>query len=153
MLRERAVAAVEGSEKSTCHEYKVLLENEISAKVTPAHDSAIYAFEYPSDKVGYLIIDVAHKLDVDSCMRNGLISIDPQAKRFFGGGTFFNALVNEKEWDTGWFCIAFFLVWCFQVFFSLFDKKSMVVYNKNRLEEELVLHGLCIQLGFYTGEL
>ena len=94
----RATYAVAGSEKSTCYEYKVMLENGISAKVSPAHDAAIYSFVYPNDKIGYLIIDIAHKLDVDACMRKGRIFIDPDAKRIFGGGTFFGNF-SGRDWD------------------------------------------------------
>ena len=86
---KRASFATEGGERSSCFEYEVRLENGIFTKVTPAHSSAIYSIEYPEDKDAYLIIDAAHKLDIDASMRRGCITVDPRHKRIFGGGTFF----------------------------------------------------------------
>ena len=94
----RASFAVEGTERARCYEYEVQLENGISARVTPAHDSAIYSLEYPRDKDAYLLIDVAHKLDIDASMRCGSVTVDPRAKSIYGGGRFFGNW-NEQDWD------------------------------------------------------
>ncbi len=87
--KKRASFAVEGTETGKCYEYCVKLENGISAKTTPAHNAAIYTFDYPEDKDAFLLIDVAHKLDIDASMRNGSINIDSKNKSIFGGGTYF----------------------------------------------------------------
>ena len=94
----RASFAVEGTERAHCYEYEVRLENGISARVTPAHDSAIYSLEYPLDKDAYLLIDAAHKLDIDASMRYGSVTVDPRAKSIVGGGRFFGNW-NEQDWD------------------------------------------------------
>lgn len=86
---KRAAFATPGTEQARCYEYKVQLENGIAASVTPAHDAAIYSFEYPKDREAYLLIDAAHKLDIDASMKNGSITVDAQNKSIFGGGTFF----------------------------------------------------------------
>jgi len=57
-------------------------------------------------------------------MRSGLISVDPQAKRFFGGGTFFDALVNEKEWTQVGFVSHFSLYGVFRSFSHCLTKKA-----------------------------
>ena len=73
--RSRLVSyAVKGSEKATCYEYSVTFENGISAKVTPAHSAAIYTFEYPKNEDAYLILDVAHKLDIDASIVSTIIT-------------------------------------------------------------------------------
>ena len=95
---KRASFAQKGTEKASCYEYEVKLENGIFSKVTPSHDAAIYSFEYPSDKDGYLMLDVAHKLDINACMRKGNITIDPKAKTIFGGGTLFGNF-SGRDWD------------------------------------------------------
>lgn len=86
---KRASFAVEGTETGKCYEYCVKLENGISAKTTPAHNAAIYTFDYPEDKDAFLLIDVAHKLDIDASMRNGSMNIDSKNKSIFGGGRYF----------------------------------------------------------------
>lgn len=95
---KRAVFAKPGAEKAKCYEYEVEFENGISASVTPAHDSAIYSFKYPSDKEAYLLIDAAHKLDIDSCMRKGSITIEPLGKTICGGGRLFGNF-SQRDWD------------------------------------------------------
>ncbi len=95
---ERASFAKEGTEKARCCEYEVQLENGISARVTPARAAAIYSFEYPQDKDAFLLIDAAHKLDIDASMKKGSITIEPKGKRIFGGGTFFGNW-NKMDWE------------------------------------------------------
>ena len=95
---KRAAFAVAGSEIAHCYEYSVLLENGIGARLTPAHNSAIYTFEYPKGKKASLIIDVAHKLDIDAAMRYGSVTIDAKAGRVWGGGRFFGNW-SGFEWD------------------------------------------------------
>ncbi len=90
--------AVKGSEKATCYEYSVALENGISAKVAPAHSSAIYTFEYPKNEDAYLILDVAHKLDIDASMKFGSITVEPKTKSIYGGGRFFGNW-KDSEWN------------------------------------------------------
>ena len=86
---KRASFAKEGTEHAKCYEYRVQLENGIAASVTPAHNAAIYSFEYPDSKDAYLLIDIAHKLDIDASMRRGSLTVEPDNKSIFGGGTFF----------------------------------------------------------------
>lgn len=93
-----AAYAVEGSEKASCYEYKVAFENGISAKVTPSHSATIYAFEYPKNEDAYLMLDVAHKLDIDASMKFGSVTIDPQNKCIYGGGRFFGNW-NDAQWN------------------------------------------------------
>ena len=87
--KKRASFAQKGTERARCYQYEVQLENGIAARVTPAHNAAIYSFEYPDDKDAYLLIDAAHKLDIDASMRRGTITVEPKSKRIYGGGTFF----------------------------------------------------------------
>ncbi|MBQ9112230.1 MAG: GH92 family glycosyl hydrolase [Clostridia bacterium] len=86
---KRASFAKEESERSSCCEYEVRLKNGIGVKVTPAHNAAIYSFEYPKEAESFLLVDVAHKLDIDASMRSGSVTVDPKSKSIFGGGTFF----------------------------------------------------------------
>ncbi len=95
---DRASFAKAGTEKSHCYEYEVKLENGICARVTPARAAAIYSFTYPQDKDAALLIDAAHKLDIDASMRKGYITVNPKGKSIFGGGTFFGNW-NEKDWE------------------------------------------------------
>ena len=78
----RAVFATKGTERARCYQYEVLFENGIRTKVTPTHNSAIYSFEYPDDKEAYLIIDAAHKLDIDASMKRGFVAVDPKIKAY-----------------------------------------------------------------------
>lgn len=94
---KRASFAKEGTECAKCYEYSVQLQNGIAARVTPSHSAAIYSFDYPREKDAYLLIDVAHKLDIDACMRQGFVTVDPKSNRVFGGGTFFGNW-NELDW-------------------------------------------------------
>lgn len=95
---QRASFAVEGTEQARCYEYGVKLENGIFTRVTPAHSAAIYSFEYPEDQEAYLLIDAAHKLDIEASMRCGSITVDPENKGISGGGTFFGNW-NGLDWD------------------------------------------------------
>ena len=95
---KRASFAMKGTERSCCYEYQVQLENGIFTRVTPAHSAAIYSFSYPNDQDAYLLIDAAHKLDIDASMRRGSITIDPENKSIFGGGTFFGNW-NGLDWN------------------------------------------------------
>ncbi|MBR5242048.1 MAG: GH92 family glycosyl hydrolase [Clostridia bacterium] len=94
----RAVYAKEGSERARCYEYAVELENGISVKVTPAHSSAIYSIEYPEGSDASLLIDVAHKLDIDASLKHGSVTVSPEKRRITGGGRFFGNW-NELDWD------------------------------------------------------
>ena len=98
----RAVFATKGTERARCYQYEVLFENGIRTKVTPTHNSAIYSFEYPDDKEAYLIIDVAHKLDIDASMKRGFVAVDPKNQSISGGGTFFGNW-NGLDWDMYFF--------------------------------------------------
>ncbi len=91
-------ASFANEESSTCYEYIVKLENGIYTKFAPAHSSAIYSFSYPTDKDAYLLIDVAHKLDIDASMKKGSITVDPKNKSIAGGGRFFGNW-NNNDWD------------------------------------------------------
>ena len=91
-------ASFANEESSSCYEYIVKLENGIYAKFAPAHASAIYSFSYPTDKDAYLLIDVAHKLDIDASMKKGSITVDPKNKSIAGGGRFFGNW-NNNDWD------------------------------------------------------
>ncbi|MBE6928688.1 MAG: glycoside hydrolase family 92 protein [Ruminococcaceae bacterium] len=82
----RASFAVKGSEIARSYEYRVTLENGISAKVTPAHNAAIYEFVFPAGKEAVLLIDAAHKLDIDACMKEGNVTLDPDGMAVCGGG-------------------------------------------------------------------
>ncbi|MBQ9116420.1 MAG: GH92 family glycosyl hydrolase [Clostridia bacterium] len=85
---ERASFAVTGTEIAKCFEYSVELENGIKARVAPARNSAIYSFEYPVGKDASFIIDVARKLDIEACLRNGSITVCPEKKTMWGGGLY-----------------------------------------------------------------
>lgn len=84
--KKRASFAVSGSERARSYEYTVGLENGIRVSVTPAHNCAIYEITYPEGKTAALIIDVAHKLDDDACIKNGFTRIDRNSKTVVGGG-------------------------------------------------------------------
>ena len=94
----RASHAVAGSETAKCYEYSVKLENGISARVSPAHNAAIYAFGFPAGEEASLLIDVAHKLDIDACMRTGFVEIDPERHMISGGGCCTGNL-SKIDWD------------------------------------------------------
>ena len=93
----RASYAKAGKEIARCYEYAVELENGISLKVSPAHASAIYSIEYPESEAA-LLIDVAHKLDNDTSMKYGSMTVLPEEKRIMGGGRFFGNW-NDLDWD------------------------------------------------------
>jgi putative alpha-1,2-mannosidase len=76
---KRASYAVRGKEHARSYEYSVTLENGISVKTTPSHHSAIYSIDYPAGHEALLLLDVAHKLDLDACMRSGNVFIDPKS--------------------------------------------------------------------------
>lgn len=95
---KRASFAVENSEIAKCYEYKVELKNGIKAKVTPAHNCAIYSFSYPAEKEASFLIDVARKLDNDACMKNGFVTVQKSSKTIFGGGLY-SGNVNCIDWN------------------------------------------------------
>lgn len=95
---KRARFAKKGTEISRCYEYKTELENGIKVKMTPAHNSAMHSYTYPKNKEASLLIDVAHKLDIDAAMRKGFVTIDPENKAIFGGGTYFGNM-NAIDWE------------------------------------------------------
>lgn len=95
---KRASFAAEGTETARCYEYCVTLENGIRAKTTPAHNAAIHTFEYPAGKEASFLIDAAHKLDIDACMKNGYITIDPANKMISGGGLCFGNW-SRIDWE------------------------------------------------------
>lgn len=86
---KRASFARKDTEHASCYQYEVQLENGIATRVTPAQNAAIYSFEYPEGKDAYLLIDAAHKLDIDASMKKGTLTVDPEGKSIYGGGTFF----------------------------------------------------------------
>ena len=94
----RAVYAKGGKERARCYEYAVELENGIAVKVTPAHASAIYSIKYPDDADASLLIDVAHKLDIDASLKQGSVTVIPEKRLIVGGGRFFGNW-NELDWD------------------------------------------------------
>jgi len=94
----RASFAINGSETAKCYEYKVELENNIKAKVTPAHNAAIYSFEYPAGKEASFLIDVARKLDIEACMKEGYVTVDPANKSIYGGGLY-SGNINKIDWE------------------------------------------------------
>jgi len=83
---KRASYAVKGSETARSYEYRVKLENDISVKVAPTHNSAFYVFEFPAGKEASLLIDAAHKLDIDACLKEGTVTVNPSEKAIYGGG-------------------------------------------------------------------
>lgn len=95
---KRASFAVEGTEVARCFEYRVTLENGIKTKVSPAHNAAIHTFEYPAGKEASFLIDIARKLDIDACMKNGQITIDPATKSIWGGGLY-SGNWSKIDWD------------------------------------------------------
>ena len=94
----RAVYAKDGKERARCYEYAVEFENGIAVKVTPAHSSAIYSIEYPEGSDAAILIDVAHKLDIDASLKQGSVTVIPEKRRITGGGRFFGNW-NELDWD------------------------------------------------------
>ena len=95
---KRASFAIDGTEIAKCYEYSVALENGIKAKVTPAHDVAIYTFSYPTNKEASLLIDTARKLDNDACMKHGNVTIDKKNKLICGGGLYTGNL-SGIDWN------------------------------------------------------
>jgi predicted alpha-1,2-mannosidase len=102
---KRASFAVDNSEIARCYEYRVALENGIKAKVAPAHNSAIYTFEYPAGKEASFLIDVARKLDIEACMKEGCVTVDPESKTISGGGLY-SGNWNNIDWKM-YFYMAF----------------------------------------------
>lgn len=95
---KHAAFAVPGREIARCYEYSVELDNGIKAKCTPAHNAAIHEIEYPVGKEAILFLDVAHKLDIDACMKHGKISVDPTNKMICGGGLY-TGNWNQHDWE------------------------------------------------------
>ncbi len=95
---KRASFALAGSEVAKCFEYRVSLENGIKAMVTPAHNSAIYTFEYPVGEDASFLIDVARKLDIEACMKEGSVTIDPKNRAIYGGGLY-SGNWNNIDWQ------------------------------------------------------
>ena len=83
---KRASFAKPGTETARSYEYRVTLENGIEVKTTPAHNSAIYEIAYPQNRDAYLLLDIAHKLDIDACIKTGSVTVDPRKKSICGGG-------------------------------------------------------------------
>ena len=94
----RASFAKPGTEIGRCYEYSVELENGIKVKSTPHHNSAIHEISYPEGDNRALILDVAHKLDMDECMRFGSITVNSERKEISGGGRYFGNW-NRIDWD------------------------------------------------------
>ncbi len=82
----RASMAVAGSEVGKCYEYRVRLENGIEVRVTPAHNASIYEITFPVGVEASLLLDVAHKLDIDASMREGYVSVEKEGRAITGGG-------------------------------------------------------------------
>ena len=95
---KRASFAVSGEEIAKCYEYSVKLQNGISVKMTPAHHSAIYSIDYPAGHEATLLLDIAHKLDLDACMRSGSVTVDSRSKTISGGGIYFGNW-NQADWE------------------------------------------------------
>ena len=95
---KRAAFAKEGTEISRTYEYKVELENGISHSFAPAHHSAIHTTRFPAGKRAVMMIDVAHKLDIDACMKEGSITVDPKKHRVSGGGLY-SGNWNRIDWN------------------------------------------------------
>lgn len=95
---KRASLALAGSEVAKCFEYRVALENGIKARVTPAHNSAIYTFEYPAGEDASFLIDVARKLDIEACMKEGGVTVDPKNRSVYGGGLY-SGNWNNIDWQ------------------------------------------------------
>lgn len=95
---KRASYAVKGSEVAKCYEYRVELENGISARVTPAKNSAIYTFDYPAKNGCSLLVDVARKLDNDACMKKGSVTVDTENRSVSGGGLY-SGNWNGIDWN------------------------------------------------------
>ena len=95
---KRASFAVLGTEKGRCYEYSVQLENGIKINVTPSKNSAIYEFEFPSGKQGGIFVDICHKLDVDACIKDGFVNVNPKGKSMCGGGLC-TGNWNGKDWN------------------------------------------------------
>ena len=102
---KRASFAVSESEIARCYEYAVALQNGICARITPAHHSAIYSFDFPADKDACFLIDVARKLDIDAAMKQGYVTIDPQRRAISGGGLYFGNW-SKIDWNM-YFALSF----------------------------------------------
>lgn len=99
---KRASFARAGSEVARCYEYRVTLENGITARVSPAHNSAIYSFTYPAGKEASFLFDVARKLDMEACMKEGSVTVDPATRSIFGGGLY-SGNMNKIDWEMYFF--------------------------------------------------
>lgn len=95
---KRASFAVKGSERARSYEYVTELENGIKIEVTPSHNCAIYRFTYPKEREATLLIDVAHKLDIDDSIKNGFVTVDTDKNEIFGGGLC-TGNWNGKDWQ------------------------------------------------------
>lgn len=96
--KKRAEWAIDGTEIAKCYEYKVGLKNGIKAKVTPSHHTAIYTFEFPEGKEASFLVDIGRKLDIDACMDNGYVKVNPIYKSVSGGGHM-TGNWSDKEYD------------------------------------------------------
>ena len=82
----RARFAKNGTERARCYEYSTELDNGIEIHTTPAHHSAMHRFTFPDGADGALMLDIAHKLDVDACMKEGFVTVSREKKLIYGGG-------------------------------------------------------------------
>ncbi|MBE7046055.1 MAG: glycoside hydrolase family 92 protein [Ruminococcaceae bacterium] len=95
---ERAQYVVEGTEIARSYEYMAELKNGLKIKVTPSHHSAIYEVEFPKGKEASFILDVGRKLDIEDCMDNGCVTVNPSEKSISGGGHM-TGNWSDNEWD------------------------------------------------------
>ena len=72
--RKRASFARNGTEHAKCYQYEVQLENGIAARVTPAHNAAIYTFEYPDNKDAATLCIASLNSNKRTCFRFSFFS-------------------------------------------------------------------------------
>jgi predicted alpha-1,2-mannosidase len=76
----------------------------IDVAIAPAHNTAIYEFDFPASDDARINFDIARKLGSSTAMNNGSISIDLENGTISGGGTF-DGNWNPAEYDVYFYAI------------------------------------------------
>jgi predicted alpha-1,2-mannosidase len=77
---------------------------DIDVAVAPAHNTAIYEFEFPSSEEARINFDIARKLGSSTAMNNGNITIDLENGTISGGGSF------DGNWNPAEYELYFYAV-------------------------------------------
>ena len=162
--KERAEYVIDGTEIARCYEYRAELKNGIKAKVAPSHHSAIYEFQFPKGKEASFILDIGRKLDIEACMDNGYIKVNPKERSISGGGHM-TGNWSDNEWDMfchmefdsefdeiGILCADAVSMCSEDTSISINEKKKLLGYVKFGIPEETLTVKVKIAISFVSAD-